>query len=370
MHFPSTPRMRGILTAALLLLSKLACAAPVTVTDILNRTVTLPAPAQRIVLAESRHILTLALLSNDPLKNVVAWGSDLQRYSPSTFTALKQQFPQAATIQEIGDLNARTFSMEAAIASKPDLVVFTLYGAIPPDLNKLDAAHIPYVFVDFFRQPLKNTAPSMLMLGKLLGHEREAEKFVQFYQQHMAAVAQRIAGQPQPLVFFHLNPGGEACCFTSGKGNMNDFIAAAGGHNLGGDTLTAPVGQLNLEYVLGEKPDYYLAGGGSTVSRHALRIGPAVNARDSAQSLQEIVTAPGIASLSAIQQRKASGIWLFFFDSPLYFLGVEAMAKMLHPDQMQDIDPAQTLAQLNQQFLAFPLNGSFWTTLPAVHSRM
>ncbi|MEJ4044696.1 ABC transporter substrate-binding protein [Erwinia sp. SLM-02] len=365
---------RGTFNVLLMILLLAACAlfataraaesSSVTVTDMLNRTVTLPAPAKRIVLAESRHIMTLALLDKDPLSRVVAWGTDLQRYSPSTWQALKQRFPQAASIPEIGDLNSGTFSMEAAIAAKPDLVVFTLYGPIPDGLSKLDAAHVPYVFVDFFRHPLTKTVPSMRMLGKLTGHEQQAEAFIAFYQQHMDDVAKRVAKEPtRPGVFFHLNPGGEECCFTSGKGNMSDFIAVAGGENLGVKTLNQAIGRLNLEYVLAQKPDFYLAGGGSSVSRKGLNVGPGVSAAESARSLKAIVSSPSLASLSAIRNHQGAGIWLFFFDNPLFFIGVEEMAKMLHPAAFADVDPAKTFDELNQRFLAFPLQGSFWTTL-------
>lgn len=351
-----------VLAASLLFIASFtSTAAPITVTDMLNRSVTLPAPAKRIVLAESRHIITLALLEKDPLENIVAWGTDLQRYSPSTFDALKQRFPQAATVPEIGDLNSGTFSMEAAIAAKPDLVIFTLYGRIPEGLNKLDAAHIPYVFVDFFRRPLVNTVPSMLMLGKLLDHQPEAEAFAQFYQQHMDNLAQRQANLPRPLVFFHLNPGGDDCCFTSGTGNMSDFIAAAGGRNLGAEALTSGIGKLNLEYVLAKKPDFYLAGGGSTVTRKGLLVGPDITPEQSARSLQAIIEQPTLASLSAIRNQRAAGIWLFFFDNPLFFVGVEEMAKMFHPSAFAELDPAKTLDEVNQRFLAFPLRGTFWS---------
>ncbi|MGR7997865.1 hypothetical protein [Xanthobacter sp. ZOL 2024] len=61
---------------------------------------------------------------------------------------------------------------------------------------------------------------------------------------------------------------------------------------------------------------------------------------------------------------KAGGVWLFFFDNPLFFLGIEEIAKMLHPEQMADIDPAQTLAELNTRFLAFPLDGTFAIEAP------
>ncbi|MCL2892018.1 ABC transporter substrate-binding protein [Brenneria tiliae] len=352
----------------LMLLSGVVQAAQtsITVIDMLQRKVSLPGPAKRIVLAESRHVLTLGLLGKDPASKVVGWGDDLQRYSPTTWQALVQQYPTAKNIPILGTTNAGTFSIEAAIAAKPDLVIFTLYGSIPQGLDKLDAAHIPYVFVDFFRQPLTNTVPSLRLLGKVLGQEQQTEHFIVFWQEHMDVIKQRLATIPdRTLVFFHLNPGSGDCCFTSGPGNMSDFIAAAGGHNLGADKLTAPIGQLNIEYILSRNPEFYLVGGGSTVSRNGLQVGPDTTPQQVTHSMRRLMQAPEIGALPAVITGRTGGIWLFFFDNPLYFIGVEAMAKMFHPVQFADIDPNATLQTLTQSYLSIPLPGTFWSVLPS-----
>lgn len=337
----------------------------ITVTDMLQRKVTLPGPAQRLVLGESRHIMTLALLEKDPIHNLVGWGDDLQRYSPATWDAIKKQYPGASNIPVLGTMNSGTFSMEATIAAKPDLVIFTLYGPIPPDLAVLDAAHIPYVFVDFFRKPLVNTVPSLTLLGQVLGQEKQADQVIAFWQQHMDEVKTRLATvADRPSVFFHLNPGKGDCCFTSGPGNMSDFIAAAGGHNIGADKLSAPIGKLNPEYVLSRNPDFYLMGGGSAVSRDGLQIGTGATPQQVAASSQRLLQAAQIAQLPAVKAGHAGGVWLFFFDSPLYFVGIEAMAKMFHPTLFADVNPDATLQTVKRQWLSVPLQGTFWTALP------
>lgn len=335
--------------------------APITVTDMLGRQVTLAAPAKRIVLPEGRHILTLGLLDKDPLSLVVAWGDDLRRYAPQAFAALRARFPQAGTMPEIGRVSGGSFSLEAVIAAKPDLVVFTLYGPVPEGLSKLDDAKIPYVFVDFFREPLTKTVPSMRLLGRLLGREREAEAFVAYYEHHMGEVSRRVKeiGR-RPEVFFHLNPDGKDCCLSTGTGNMTDFIAAAGGHSIGADRIPGAIGRLSLEYVLSRNPDFYLVGGGSTVAPNGLKVGPSVAPAEAQRSLAGLAGATGIASLEAVRQGRAAGIWLFFFDNPLFFVGVEAIARMLHPEPFADLDPDRTMAELNRRFLAFPLEGTFW----------
>ncbi len=355
----------SLLCAFCLMLSASSAWAAITVTDMLQRKVTLPEPAKRIVLGESRHIITLALLEKDPFKHLVGWGDDLQRYSPATWEAIQKQYPAARTIPVLGTMNSGTFSMEATLAAKPDLVIFTLYGPIPPGLDALDAAHIPYVFVDFFRNPLVNTVPSLKMLGQLLGQDAQADRVIAFWQQHMDEVKKRLAQvSSRPSVFFHLNPGKGDCCFTSGPGNMSEFIAAAGGHNIGADMLSAPIGKLNPEYILSRNPDFYLMGGGSAVSHDGLQIGTGADAKQVAHSSKHLLTAPEIANLPAVKDGHTGGVWLFFFDSPLYFIGIEAMAKMFHPALFADVDPDETLRTVTSTWLSVPLKGVFWTKLP------
>ncbi|MGO3859363.1 ABC transporter substrate-binding protein [Neisseriaceae bacterium CLB008] len=335
--------------------------AAVTVTDMLDRTVTLAAPAKHIVLSEGRHIMTLGLLDQNPLSLVAAWGNDLKRYSPAAFDALVAKFPEASKMPEVGGTSDGTFSMEATIAAKPDLVIFTLYGPPPEGLDKLDSAGIPYVFVDFFREPIKNTVPSMRMLGQLLNREAEAEAFIAYYEQHVNSMTERVqSSNHTPTVFFHLNPDGQDCCFSNGKGNMSDFIAAAGGHNIGLDKIPGAFGKLNLEYILDRNPDFYLAGGGSSVTLNGLHIGPNVAPAEAKQTLDNILQGAGIRELKAVQKGQASGIWLFFFDTPLWFVGSEALAQMLHPDLFPANQADATMTELNQNFMAFPLQGTFW----------
>lgn len=360
-------RLPAVLAAITLLLAgaptgALADGGPVTVTDMLDRTVTLPAPAKRVVLAEGRHILTLALIDRDPLALVAAWGDDLKRYAPETYAALRDRFPAAEAVPEVGNPSGGSFSIEAVIAARPDLVIFTLYGPPPPGIERLDVAGIPYVFVDFFREPLTRTVPSLRLLGRLLDREAGAERFIAFYEEHMAGVARRLAGtQARPTVFFHLNPDGRDCCLSTGRGNMTDFIAAAGGRSIGAERIPGAIGRLNLEYVLSRDPDFYLAGGGSSVTLTGLRVGPKVPASVARETLASVMTAPGVAGLRAVREGRTGGVWLFFFDNPLFVVGVEAIATMLHPAEFADLDPDRTMAELNERFLPFRLDGTFQT---------
>lgn len=74
-------------------------AAPLTLTDLAGRQVTLNAPAQRIVLGDSRLLLALSLLHpGDPLRGIVAWDDSLRRRAPDMARRYAQAYPRLTQI--------------------------------------------------------------------------------------------------------------------------------------------------------------------------------------------------------------------------------------------------------------------------------
>ena len=77
---------------------------------------------------------------------------------------------RSATSSSAGD-----FSMEHALAARPDLAVYTLgMGPNPQQVAQLERAGIPVVFIDFFSQPLERLEPSLTLLGAVTGRSNEA----------------------------------------------------------------------------------------------------------------------------------------------------------------------------------------------------
>lgn len=73
--------------------------APITVTDIAGREVTVNAPVKRILLGEGRHLYLIASLdTEDPLSRVVAWRNDLIEADPATYAQYLQAFPKLAKL--------------------------------------------------------------------------------------------------------------------------------------------------------------------------------------------------------------------------------------------------------------------------------
>ncbi|WP_454515895.1 ABC transporter substrate-binding protein [Bosea thiooxidans] len=361
-----------------LLLAGLACTAlpakaagPVSATDVLGRSISLPAPAKRIVLAQARQINALGLIHPDPISILAGWANDMERQNAEALARYRARFPAIGDVPIVGDGNtANGFSLERTIALGPDLVVLSrsLAGTRrgPGDLvEKLEAAGIPVAVVDFYLEPLRDTVPSLRALGRLIGQEARTEKLISFYAERMQRIAARIAGAARPSVFIHAHAGGYDCCMTAGQGTFNEFINAAGGRNIAAAMLPGATGQIGLEQLLSAEPDVYVATGGTHLSKlGGLALGLGVPESDAQASFAKLLATPALSTLRAIRERRAFGFWHLFNDTPLHFVAIEALAKWLHPERFTDIEPAATLAEA-ARFSAIPFDGTLWIAAAA-----
>lgn len=347
-----------------------ARAAPITLTDIVGRQVTLPAPARRIVLAEGRQIIALALISPDPVSLLAGWSADLRRRDPSTYGLVRAKFPRADDIPLVGEGSDESFSVEKTLALGPDLVVLSgrLGAGRPAEMvRQFEAAGVPVVFVDFFSHPFQNTLPSLKILGQALGREDAAQAYADFYTGHMKRIADRLAqpGLARPKVLMEAHAGGSGdCCNSPGRGSIGDFITFAGGANIAADVISGTHGRLSLEYVLQQDPSVYVATGGPHLKgTGGLVLGPGFSPEEARASLVAILTRPGIAELQAVKAGHVHGLFHNLVNLPLNVLVAEALAKWIHPDLFQDLDPNATLAEINARFLAVPFTGTYWVDL-------
>lgn len=353
------------LPLALWLHAAYPAAADITVTDIVGRQVTLPAAAKRLVLGEARHMAVLDLLHRDPVALVVGWRLDKGLDQP-TFQAYRKAFPAIDAIRSVGSGN-RDISAETVIALKPDLLVLSLMDQGDPVIRRaseqIEAAGIPIVYVDFFAHPLENSLPSLEVLGKLTGAEDSAAEFAQFYRARLDRITDRLEQDDpsRPSVFFHVHAAPTGCCATVGGGVFDEFVSAAGGRNIAAQNVKGVLGNVSLEFLIGADPDFYVATGGTHMEqRGGLVLGTGVAQDRAAASFADLIGAPGFSSLRAVRDGDAAGVWHLFNDSPVHIALIEYLARLFHPTLFDDIDPDETLAQIDARFLSVAVPGSWW----------
>jgi len=348
----------------------------VTVTDIAGRTVTVPDDVQRVVLGEGRLFFALSLLEGQkPFDRIVGWQGDFRKLDPQTYATYQAKFPQIDKIPLIGNTSADSISPEKVLTLNPQLAIFGLSGHGPGKeselVNQLQKAGVPVVFVDFRTSPLKNTLPSMELLGKVLNREQQAQDYIRFYQDNIKRVTdvtKDIPEQDKPKVFIELRAStADECCRSAGNGNMGDFIDQAGGVNIAKPLLPGPLGQVNLEKVIASQPDVYLVSGGGKPAKAGepqpagLVLGAQTTPEQASASLKPLLARKGISTLKAVEDGRSFGIWHNYYNSPYNVLAVQVFAKAFYPQKFADLNPQQTQKQLYKQFLAVEPTGTYWT---------
>ncbi|MCV2403751.1 ABC transporter substrate-binding protein [Marinomonas sp. C2222] len=353
-----------------------------TVTDLAGRDVTFSSQPERIILGDSRYLHALSILDQeDPTKNVAAMLSRLDWVDYGSYVEYLKRFPNLKDIPIIGRSSADSFSIESAIDLRADLAIFSLDGHGPNarhanTIKILEKAGIKVIFVDFRKSPLENTPKSIALLGKVLGKEAKAQTFLNFYEAQLSKVTDKIksldANAPAK-VFIHSRVGVKSgCCETMARGMMASFFDAAGAHNISKAVVPGIAGFMDLEYLLTNQPDLYVATavGSKGMPKESkddelpyVMLGAGTPNDFAEKSLYDSIKRYKLNHLEAVKSGRAHALWHGFYNSPLNVVAVQVAAKWLYPKHFSDLDPEATLEHFFNEFQAIPLTGVYWTTL-------
>jgi iron complex transport system substrate-binding protein len=359
------PVFAAVLAALAFALGAASAEARIVLQDIKGRTVTLAAPAQRLVVDDGRMIIALSFLSNDPVGLIAAWPHDVDRFGLELYASYRARFPQIDSLPRSGS-NAQGVNAEQILAVHPDAVLLSVYSRpAEQQLRQLDQAGVPVIFVDFVADPLANTDRSLEIIGKAIGREVQAGRVVALREKYRAAIAEKVAGvadDARPAVFMETHASTrEACCNSPGAAGLGKFLQFVRARNIGDILGDRPSGRLSLEYVVSAKPDVYIASGGEYMkARAGLLIGPHFDAGTTRGSMDALLARPGISLLPAVKKGATHGISQQLFSSPLDILALALLAKWTHPDLFRDLDVDAAREQLND-LMAVPLDETYWT---------
>ena len=271
----------------------------ISLTDGLNRTVTLSGPAQRVV--------SLAPANTEILYAIGAGAQVVGRDETSDYPA------EALALPTIGGYSG--FNLEAIVALHPDLV---LAGGInTPEL----VASLEQLGLTVYFLPNPGTLEEMFTnletVARLTGHESETAALVESLKGRVAAVDEKILPISYgPTVYYELDATNPTMPYTAGPGSFVDLlITRAGGTNIGAG-LQGQWAQISLEQLVVANPAIILLGDAAY-----------------GETPEKVAQRPGWGTLTAIQTGQ-----VFPFDDnlvsrpgPRLVDGLEAMAKLLHP---------------------------------------
>ncbi len=212
----------------------MAHAAPVSAIDDNGDTVTLAAPAQRVV-SLAPHVTELLYAAGGGTKLVGA-------------VSYSDYPPQAQSVPRVGD--NRALDLERIAALKPDLIVVWRHGNAQQQLDRLRELHIPL----FFSEPhhLDDVATSLTRLGVLLGTEKTAQDAANAYRSQIAQLRATYARRAPVSVFYEV--WDQPLMTINGESMISDAITLCGGRNVFA-ALRPLVPTLSTEAVLAADPD-------------------------------------------------------------------------------------------------------------------
>lgn len=343
----------------------------VTVTDLMGREVEVKAPAERIVLVSARQIHEMAaLLGSDFSKKIVGWGSDLKAYDKDTYEVFAKAFPEIEEIPDVGYHYQGTFSVEMVISLNPDVVVFPLWleedETALQDIDKLEQAGIPSVFVDFYKDPFDHPVKSMTLFGKITGQEERAAEISAFYQAQVDLVEERLGQveQPKPTVYVECgNKGPSEYGNTYSDKGWGAVVQKSGGKNIAEGVIEGS-GPMNPEYLLKANPDVIILSGSNWEgTEDSVKLGYYAELNDSLERLNKFTERAGWDTLSAVQNQRVYSIYHGLSFRIYNFAGIQAFAKWNYPDTFADLNPSENLQAFHEQFMPVELSGVWMTGL-------
>lgn len=344
----------------------------VTVTDAAGRTLQFDELPERIVLAEGRAAYATALLQDEPLRNIVAYGQDLEKAAGAFRDKLFELQPEAKDMPTIGMIQKGDVTVENLLAQRPDVVIMTLdqKKAVEESgfISDMDAAGLKYAFIDFRQKPLENTTVSMQLLGDLLGQSERAEKYNEFYNAKVKEISDRVAETTdRPDVLIWMAAGFNDCCAVAGDANLGTLVTAAGGHNLGPEVLGADSTTITAEKLIELNPDKLIVTGGewardpnrTDAIRH-VELGYQSSPELALQTCDGPLNQAGMDQLDATKTGNYFAVYHQFYDNPYNVFALEAFAKWIHPEQFTDLDPTQDFKDFHKEWLPFDYSGAFF----------
>ncbi|MGN6481445.1 cobalamin-binding protein [Luteibacter sp.] len=223
------------------LLAGPASAAAIRVTDDAGHTVTLAAPAHRIV--------SLAPNITDTL---YAAGAGSFVVGTSRFS----EHPAAAkSIPVVGD--ATMLDLERIVALRPDLIMVWKSGTPAAQVEKLARLGIPIYYAETTR--LADIPAATRRFGQLAGTEAAANANALAFSNALDGLRGAFAGKKRLKVFFQV---WDRPLMTVGHAQMiSDAIDLCGGQNIFND-LTQAAPTVGREAVLARQPDVIMTAGG------------------------------------------------------------------------------------------------------------
>jgi len=290
-------------------------------------------------------------------------------WRPGQWAAYTKVFPGLETLPDFGNADDNTFSVEALIASKPEVAILSTWQTAAigaPGVKQIEDAGITVVAIDYNAQTLERHLLSTRILGAVMGQPERAEQLAAMYEAKTKDTLERIAkaGPSGKKIYVELaQKGPDEIGNTYGKGMWAGVIDMVGGQNIAKGQIEN-WGPLSPEYVLASQPDVILLAGSEWKNKpHAVILGFGASDAEAQPKMAAYATRAGWADLPAVKNHEVYGIYHGGNRTLSDFVYSRTIAKALYPQAFADVDPAAELTEYYKAWLPVAPDGLFVTKL-------
>ncbi len=314
--------------------------AGIEITDAAGKTIGLSRPLQRVVVLNPTIAEAMRLLEV-PAEAMVGVSDNVQNIP---FLDMKSK-------PLVGKWTAP--NVEKIAELKPEAVL--TYGKYPSKevRDKIEALGIKVIGIDFYY--LDKYDEDFLRVAKIFGKEAKAQQFLQWKNQPLTTVQERVAGvKDKP---------GVLCLWTTyfTKGTWKTFapgssydqaINLAGGTNLAKELPASPeTPEVSGEWVLSKNPEalvmVYTSDGLGYNTQDLNRV----------KELEKGVKKnPVLSKTRAIEKNR---VYFLNISGLGRYVEVVYLARWLYPEKFQDLNPEQILKEYFEQWLKVPYKGKW-----------
>ncbi|MGX3021031.1 ABC transporter substrate-binding protein [Ursidibacter sp. B-7004-1] len=362
-----TFKLGAIALSSLLAFSSTAYAAPVEFTDILDRKVTVDVPAKRVVLAFNYQDY-MAVAGVKSFDNVVGFSKAVWTdWAPASWAEFSKAVPRLNELEDVGEVEVGTFSVEKILALKPDVVVMAdwQYKALDSDLEPLEKAGIPVVVIDYLAQTVEKHVKSTEIIGLVTGNETKAKELNEEYKAVVKDIQDRIAkaNPAKPKVYVEFgNKGPKEHSFTFGKSMWGAMLNLVGADNIAKEAVEF-YSPINPELVLAAKPDVVIISGRETELKknpEAMVMGFSIEESEARKRLNGFKDRSGWSELPAIKSNRLYGAYHANSRTLSDSASIQFVAKAVYPELFADLDPTKTYLEFYRKNLPIVPQGTFY----------
>lgn len=341
----------------------------VIIKDALNRDVLVKKNVNKIILQASASggaFMTITALKGEEFLNYVVGIDDFFRTNRHDFyDYFCDFFPELQKIEEVGTITAGTFSVEQAISLEADVVIVpsNYYEVAHNGIEQqLEDVNIPIIYIDYHSQKVEQHIISTRILGQLLHEEERAEELIDFYNQQVSIVYDRLEHSDlnKYTVYVEVGKYGPDEYFnTFGDYMWGRMVEQAGGinvmHDIGTDTAIA-----SPEWVLQKDPDIILIIGSYwTEYEDSMKIGFNIEKEEALDRLKGYLERDGWDTLSAVKNKRVYSLHHAMIREMYDFASLQELAKIYYPELFYDVYPEDNLKEYFDVFLPIPYSGTW-----------